>query len=163
MGTLAAIFIASDAAAPMQQLDTVRAVPGRGLEGDRYFLGTGAFSRWPGPRREVTLIEMEALEVIETETGLRLFNGEHRRNLVVRGVHLRTLVHQLFAIGEVQLRGVQPCLPCGYLETISAPGIRNALRYRGGLRAAILSEGVLRIGDRLTGGSVNGRKDLPSI
>lgn len=147
-GTLAAVFIAPDAAAPMRAVEHVRAVPGRGLEGDRYGAGQGAFSRWPGPRREVTLIAAEALEAAEQAFDVRLQAGEHRRNLVVRGVPLDELVRQPFRIGAVRLRGVRVCAPCKYLVRVAGQeAIFEALVGRGGLRAQVLEEGVLRVGD----------------
>ena len=91
-GTLEAIYTAPTAGAPMEARDAVRAEPGHGLEGDRYWKGEGAFSRWPGPRREVTLITAEAVEAAEREFEVTLTAGEHRRNLVTRGVPLTDLV-----------------------------------------------------------------------
>jgi hypothetical protein len=62
-GTVVSLHIAPRAAAPMQSVAEVRAVPGRGLEGDRYFIGTGFYSTKPSHGgREVTLIEIEAVE-----------------------------------------------------------------------------------------------------
>ena len=146
-GSVVAIFTAPNKGAPMQHRAQVRAVPGRGLEGDRYFLGAGAFSRWPGPRREVTLIAEEALREMTRETGVQCPPEETRRNLLTRGVPLSELVGQTFAAGPVRLRGVRRCLPCGYLEGLTGrEGLRKALEGRGGLRAQILTEGHLRPG-----------------
>ena len=132
----------------MQCRAQVRAVPGRGLEGDRYFLGRGAFSRWPGPHREVTLIDDDALREMERKTGVQCPPEETRRNLLTHGVPLGELVGQEFTAGPVRLRGVRRCLPCGYLEGLTGrEGLRSALEGRGGLRAQILTEGRLRPGD----------------
>ncbi len=147
-GTLEALFIAPEAKAPMQPVEAVRAVPGRGLEGDRYWKGEGAFSRWPGPLREVTLIAAESLEAAEAEFDVAVRAGEHRRNLVVRGVPLAELKKQAFFVGEVRLRGVRLCAPCQYLVRVTGQAaIFDALVGRGGLRAEILGEGTLRVGD----------------
>ncbi len=149
-GTLEAIFTAPEAKAPVWSVEAVRAVPGRGLEGDRYFHGEGAFSRWPGPGREVTLIEAEALGAAEAEFGVRVSAGEHRRNLVVRGVPLAELKKRAFTVGEVRLRGVRVCAPCKYLVRVTGQAaIFEALVGRGGLRAEVLTEGTVRVGDAL--------------
>ena len=146
-GTLDTIYTAPEAKAPMQRVDTVEAVAGRGLEGDRYWKGIGAFSRFPGKRREVTLIRAEALAAAEAELGLALLNGQHRRNLVVSGVPLADLVKQTFRVGGAVLRGVQLCAPCKYLIRVTGePKIFDALVRRGGLRAEILESGTLRQG-----------------
>ena len=147
-GTLEAIFIAPEAKAPMESVAEARAVPGRGLEGDRYWKGEGAFSRWPGPAREVTLIAAEAVEAAEAEFGVALAAGEHRRNLVVRGVPLAELKRTEFVIGGVRMRGVRVCAPCKYLVRVTGQvRVFDALVGRGGLRAEILEEGVFHVGD----------------
>lgn len=131
----------------MQARREVRAVAGRGLEGDRYFYGEGTFSRWPGPQREVTLIAEEDLQAMAHETGTALPPEESRRNLLVRGVSLRTLVRQEFSVGGVLLRGIRPCQPCKRLERLTGrDGLLRALVDRGGLRAQVLESGLLRPG-----------------
>jgi MOSC domain-containing protein YiiM len=147
-GTLRAIYTAPEAKAPMRALDAVRAVPGRGLEGDRYFKGEGAFSRWPGARREVTLIAAEALAAAEEAYGVAVSDGEHRRNLVVAGVPLTDLIKAEFVVGDVRMRGARVCAPCKYLVRVTGQEeIFDALVGRGGLRAEVLTEGVIRVGD----------------
>jgi MOSC domain-containing protein YiiM len=152
-GTLRAIYTAPEAKAPMQAREAVRAVPGRGLEGDRYFKGEGAFSRWPGPRREVTLIAAEALDEAEASFGVAVTAGEHRRNLVVMGVPLTDLVKAEFVVGDVRMRGVRVCAPCKYLVRVTGQEeIFDALVGRGGLRAEVLTEGMIRVGDAVRPG-----------
>ena len=60
-GSIISISIAATASAPMQTLDRVQAVAGRGLEGDRYYNNLGTFSNDPGSGRHVTLIEIEEI------------------------------------------------------------------------------------------------------
>lgn len=144
-GTLVRIFTAPEAGAPMESRDAVRAVPGRGLEGDRYFDGTGSFSRWPGPRREVSLIAEEALAEMADATGITLGPAASRRNLLTRGVPLSDLVRTEFAVGPVRMRGIRLCQPCKRLVRLTGHSdeLIPALVDRGGLRAQILTEGVL--------------------
>lgn len=132
----------------MRRVEAVEALAGRGLAGDRYAEGRGAFSRWPGARREVTLVDAEALAQAEMEFGVRVMDGEHRRNVVVAGVPLAELVRVPFRVGEVVLKGVQACAPCQYLVRVSGQErIFDALVGRGGLRAQVLGGGPIRVGD----------------
>lgn len=131
----------------MASVPEVRAVVGKGLEGDRYFTQVGTYSNTPGPDREVTLIESEVLEALRRECGIPLDPNESRRNIVTAGVPLNSLVGRDFRVGEVALRGVRLCQPCAHLERLTSPGVLAALVNRGGLRAQILTNGVIRVGD----------------
>lgn len=119
--------------------DSVSARAGRGLEGDRHFFGRGA---WPG--QALTLIEAEALE----DVGLT--GAQSRRQVVVRGVRLNDLVGRRFRVGDVECAGVELCEPCRHLESLTRPGIIKDLIHRGGLRADILNDGRIRVGDPVT-------------
>jgi MOSC domain-containing protein YiiM len=145
-GQIDSIHIASTAKAPMQALDHVQAIPGVGLEGDRYALKTGTFYK-PQPEFELTLIEAEAIEAILREYKLVMNAGEARRNVVTRGVPLNHLVGREFSIGPVKVRGIRLCEPCSHLEAITGLPVIKGLRHRGGLRAQILTESVIRVGD----------------
>lgn len=144
-GTVVSINISAAAEAPMQQVEEVRAVPGRGLEGDRYFKGEGSFSK-PQPDRELTLIEAEAIEAFRNEFQVEYGLGSSRRNVVTRGVPLNHLVGKEFWIGEVKALGLKLCEPCSTLQRLSHPKVLPGLVHRGGLRAQILTEGMIRVG-----------------
>lgn len=132
----------------MQPIDAARAVPGRGLEGDRYFDHRGSFSRWPGPHRDLTLIAEEALDEMVQEADVRLAPAQSRRNVLTRGVPLNNLVKETFFVGHVRVQGVRLCQPCKYLVRLTGePGLLPHLVGRGGLRARILEEGLIRAGD----------------
>jgi MOSC domain-containing protein YiiM len=156
-GNVEAIYIAEGAGAPMQKLSEVRAIPGQGLEGDRYLSGTGHYSDKPsGGGREITLIEIEAIRHLDggvitswgTQLDIKLAGGETRRNIVTSGVPLNHLLDREFWVGDVLMRGTRLCEPCNYLEELtSRPGMRMALMHRGGVRANILNEGVIRASD----------------
>jgi MOSC domain-containing protein YiiM len=141
------LYVAPEAGAAMLPVPEVTAVPGRGLEGDRYYHGRGSFSRWPGEGRAVTLIEQEAIEAIRREHGIELANGVSRRNVVTSGGALADLNGRKFRIGEALLRGARLCAPCRYLERRVAPGLYEAMKGRGGLRADVYQGGVIRVGD----------------
>ena len=143
------IYIANNRGEPMRRIPWANVVIGRGLEGDRYFDGRGSFSRMPGTGRAVTLIAAEAIEAIAAEHHIDLSNGKHRRNLITRGVDLDSLVNKCFSIGETILIGSRLCAPCKYLERLVAPGLYQAIKTRGGLRADVLRGGRIQEGDGL--------------
>lgn len=147
-GRVVGIFVISEAQAPLGSVHEVRAEAGRGLEGDRYWLGQGTFWKRQ-PDYEVTLVETEALEALAAETGVTLQPGETRRNLATRGVRLNALVGQYFRVGETTLKGIRLCEPCGHLERLTKRTLRPGLNGRGGLRAGIVTGGVIRVGDAI--------------
>lgn len=125
-------------------------VAGRGLQGDRYYEGVGTYSTHPGSGREVTLIESEAIEALKRDYGVEIEAAQARRNIVTRAVALNHLVGREFTIGEVRLRGTRLCDPCAYLESLSARGALRGLIHRGGLRADVVSGGMIRVGDSVS-------------
>jgi len=149
-GNVVSLHIARDAAVPMESTAEVKAVPGHGLEGDRYLNGTGHWSKNPGVSREVTLVEIEAIEALERENGITIAPGTTRRNIVTRGVPLNHLVGREFQIGAVRLRGTRLCEPCAYLEGLTQKGVLAGLIHRGGLRAEIVTGGTIRVEDLIT-------------
>lgn len=125
---------------PMQAVDAVQAVAGRGIVGDRYSGGSG--------KRGVTLIQAEHLPVIAALAGLDAVDPILvRRNLVVSGIPLIALKGQRFRIGDVLLEGTGPCDPCSKMEAALGEGGYNAMRGHGGLCARIVEGGVMRLGD----------------
>jgi MOSC domain-containing protein YiiM len=146
-GRLEAICIAGRKCELPSSVDEVRTIPGCGLGGDRYCLQQGTFTKPNSPDRELTLIESEAVEAMALECKISLPVGHMRRNLVTRGVPLNHLVGKEFRIGEVLIKGIRLCEPCSHLESLTVKGVVSALQHRGGLRAQILSEGILRVGD----------------
>ncbi len=146
-GAVVSIYIAPAARGLMVSVAEVKAVPGKGLEGDRYHAQMGTYSDPPGPDHEVTLIEIEAIEAMARDSQIALDPGESRRNIVTQGVPLNHLVGREFRAGEVTLRGIRLCEPCSHLERLSVHGVLRGLIHRGGLRAQILTEGTIRIGD----------------
>ena len=137
-------------AAPAKQArPSVRAVPGRGLEGDRYFSGAGAYSGPAIPGREVTeltLIEEEVIEHLQHDLGLSISAPDSRRNIVTRSLALNEFVGADFWIGPALLRGAGLCGPC--ISLVRSPENKHllcGLAHKGGLRAQILTVGVITI------------------
>jgi len=146
-GKVVSINIAPVAAEPMVALDEVRAIAGRGLEGDRYEKGDGTYSKTPGTGREVTLIELESVRALGKEYGVELSPSDARRNIVTEGVPLNHLVGREFHVGEITLRGMRLCEPCSHMEKLTQKGAMRGLIHRGGLRAEIVTGGTIRVGD----------------
>jgi MOSC domain-containing protein YiiM len=135
------IYVSEKARRLPVSVDSARLVAGQGLEGDRYFLGKGSFSHWRGTGRALTLVEAEALE----DVGLSF--AAARRNVVTRGVDLNALVGMRFRVGEVECLGRRLCEPCRHLERLEGDGLMRSLAGRGGLRADVLGEGLVTVGD----------------
>src|SRR5881628_4050141 len=136
-GEVVSIHLAPKAEDPMKSVKAIRAVPGKGLEGDRYFRESGTYSDRPGPGREVTLIESEAIEAMARDNQITIPPGATRRNVTTRGAPLNHLVGQEFEVGRVRLLGIKLCEPCSHLESLTQKGIIAGLVHRGGLRANI--------------------------
>src|SRR4051812_1637544 len=151
-GTVEAIVVAPDAEAVMHQVHRAVARAGRGLEGDRYFDQRGTFSNPHGRGNDLTLIEAEVLDGLDLPAG-RLAPEEARRNVVTRGIDLNALVGEHFRVGEVACFGQRLCEPCAHLERLTAatgkPGTLRALIHKAGLRADVLSDGEIRVGDEI--------------
>jgi MOSC domain-containing protein YiiM len=121
--------------------ESVTAVAGKGLQGDRHFCEHGA-----KPGQALTLIEAEALE----DVGLT--GAPSRRQVVARGVRLNELVGRRFWVGGIECAGVELCEPCLHLQQLTRPGIIKDLIHRGGLNADILTDGQIRVGDPVSTG-----------
>jgi MOSC domain-containing protein YiiM len=147
-GIVESINIAPSAEAPMVSVEEANAVPGKGLQGDRYFVRQGTFYK-PQPDRELTLIEAEAIEAFRADSKVDFRLGDSRRNVVTRGVPLNHLVGKEFWLGDVKVRGLRLCEPCSHLQKLTSDKVLPGLVHRGGLRAQILTEGIIRVGQRV--------------
>jgi MOSC domain-containing protein YiiM len=152
IGEVLHIHIASSASMEMEELEEARLVANKGIEGDRYFLGTGTYSGKPDIR-EVTLIESEVLDALaQNDPPLQdgpiiLAPSDHRRNLTTRGIYLNHLVGKRFRIGAAVLRGGRLNFPCKYLEELLGSPVYLPLYNRSGLNCVIETGGIIRRGD----------------
>ena len=153
MGRVKEIWTTPDKGLPMQSHRFIAAIAGQGLAGDRYALGTGAYSKEKKQvRRDVTLIETEVLAAIAAEGGPTILTSQTRRNLVTEGIKLNELIGQRLMLGENGpiIRGVELCEPCdrpGKLsgDTRLMKEFKDQLMGRGGLRAEILTSGLIAL------------------
>ena len=136
--TVEAIHLGAPQVAELWTVESVRAVAGKGLEGDRHFHEEGAPAG-----QALTLVEAEVVE----DVGLR--PGGTRRQLTVRGVRLNDLVGRRFRVGDVECFGIEICEPCSHLESMTRPGIVKDLVHRAGINADVLTDGVIRVGDEI--------------
>lgn len=132
-----ALQIADVRGAPMRAVQRVHVVPDMGVQGDRYF-GRG------GPAA-ITLIEIEALDAVVGDAGMQLEFSATRRNVLTSGVALNDLVGREFGLGEAVLHGVGLCEPCWHITGENTAVLRS-LVHRGGLRAEVLTAGVIEVG-----------------
>lgn len=149
-GRLESIWIADFATERPRSVDRVRAIPGRGLEGDRYAKGAGTFSRVEsGNVRDLTLVASAAVDHLRAATGAELDPGDLRRNLVVDGLDLPALIGAQLRLGPVLIECTGTCPPCAHLDRLLALEACDHLRGRGGLRARIVEGGELVVGSEV--------------
>lgn len=137
----------------MQPLVVASLVPGKGIEGDRYFSGQGTFSEKlkGNPAAELTLIEKEEIDIFNKKHNQTHGYGEFRRNVVTEGIRLNDLVGKTFTVGEVTLKGIRLCEPCAHLAGIVNTLVLPHLVGRGGLRAQIMSNNEIKVGELIAG------------
>jgi MOSC domain-containing protein YiiM len=151
MGKIIDIFISEDANKLPVHVDVAEMVKHRGLTGDRYYHKTGTYSdvEPKSPGRDLTLIELEVLEQLELDHSITLSGAEARRNIVTQGISLNKLVGKRFRIGAVICEGIRLCHPCQLLEKLTGKKVLRPLVDLGGLRADILTNGTIRVGDSI--------------
>ena len=126
----------------IESVSEVECVAGMGLKGDRYF------GYKPDFKGQVTFFDADAVDAVRTQFNRpELSSGEFRRNLIVRGVDLSVWIGKHFRFQGVDFEGSEECKPCYWMDEAVASGVEEFLkaRFRGGLRARILGNGVLRV------------------
>jgi MOSC domain-containing protein YiiM len=145
-GVVEGIFVTGEGSAKMERVEEVTTVEGCGIAGDRYCEGTGFWTRY-GDVCQVTLIEAEDLDYIEGELGIRVKDGQHRRNIITRGIRLDDLRRKRFRVGEALLEFDRSRPPCRHVQDLSEPGMTRALKGRGGICARVIRAGRIRAQD----------------
>ena len=148
-GSVVSISIAPAGSEPTRLVDEARAIAGRGLEGDRYCKPAG--ERWEDPGKEITLIGVEAIDAMSRESGVELEYKDARRNIITRDVPLNDLIDREFTVGDVRVKGIRLNEPCQHLAGLTDQKVLKGLVHRGGLRAQILNDGQIRVGDTVQG------------
>lgn len=148
-GKIDEIYRYSGSGEPGERLASARLVAGIGIEGDRYALGKGHFSEEGRWGQALTLIEVEAIEMLSVVHGIKIPVVDARRNIVTRNIDLNALMGKKFRIGEILCQGSRLAEPCAWLQKTTPPGTLRGLVHRGGLRADILESGTIREGDAI--------------
>lgn len=146
-GRLVDIFFSPAAGQPMQRAAEIACLCGSGLRGDRYAQGCGHWINSDGC--EVTLVSEEELSAAARRSDVPLADGEHRRNLVIQGIPLPALRNGKLHIGDVMFAFHRLRPACAYLDRVQRTGTVKALRRAGGVGLRVLSDGVIRVGDRV--------------
>jgi MOSC domain-containing protein YiiM len=147
-GHIAAIFVAPTRHVEQLAVEAVQLKAGKGVVGDRFF---GLSQKVPG--RNLTLVEAEAIEEFNRHYGQSIELSATRRNFLTRGIRLNELVGKIFLVGDVLCSGIELCEPCRVLarqlpqDSLTKTQIIRAFTNKGGLRADVLSDGIVRLGD----------------
>lgn len=146
--SLQAIYVCENAGEKMQAVNSAYAVVDKGIEGDRYFNGTGYWD--PVEGCQVTLITEHDLKQASKGNQLAMHQGQHRRNLVISGIKTARLKDRQFQIGEAIFEYHKPRPPCGYLNQIEGRGMAKALSHNSGICIKVIRSGTVRVDDQLT-------------
>ncbi len=158
-GTIVSLHIAPQAHAPMNAISVAHLVPGRGIEGDRFY--TCAPVPTGETYYEVSLVEQEAIDEIKTWQAENEFEAGGRRNIVIRACSLLTLARRTFRIGEVLLRGAAIHESACHAPIQAQRSVCGDLGQRW-LGAHILTEGYIRAGDQVEEVEIPIDQDLPA-
>jgi MOSC domain-containing protein YiiM len=127
---------------PLHEVTEIECVAGRGIRGDRFFDYRDDY------KGQITFFSREVFDQLARTFSLtNIFPGVLRRNVLVSAVTLHELIGTDFEVQGVRFHGAAHCKPCYWMDTAVAPGAEKFLAGRGGLRARILSEGQIRVGD----------------
>jgi MOSC domain-containing protein YiiM len=127
---------------PLVEVERIDCVAGHGVRGDRFYDYRDDY------KGQITFFSFEVFERATRHFGLTNKSpGAVRRNVVVSGVELNDLIGEEFSIQGVRLRGMAHCRPCYWMDQAIAPGAEKFFEGNGGLRAQILSDGVIAVGD----------------
>ncbi len=125
------------------ECDEVECVAGMGLRGDRYF------AYRPGFKGQVTFFDQAVVLAIREKFNLpKLPSSVFRRNLIVSGADFKSWKGQRFTFQGIEFEGAQECKPCHWMNRVIEDGAEEFMKidFRGGLRAKILTSGMLRVG-----------------
>jgi MOSC domain-containing protein YiiM len=126
---------------PLVEVEKIECIAGRGIRGDRFYDYRDDY------KGQITFFSLQVFERLAANFGLTNKSpGALRRNVIVSGINLNDLIGEEFSIQDVRLRGTAHCKPCYWMDQAIAPGAEDFLRGNGGLRAQIVTDGVISVG-----------------
>ena len=144
MSEVLEIGISKNKGSDMQKLNSVTAVKGKGLLGDRKYKENNRKDK------QITLIEVENIIYYNKISKTNFMPTDFRRNIITKNVRLNDLINKEFLIGKVKVKGHDLCRPCKYLQIlIKQNNFIKEFLYKGGLRCEILSNGKIFTGDKI--------------
>lgn len=148
---IVAIFTSAETTAPMTSHQSIEAIAGQGLFGDRYATGKGFYTGVPEWDAHVTLIQEEPFTSLAANQNIQLDPKELRRNILTRGADLSSLIGRDFQIGDQAVfRGRKAWPPCSHIVKLS--GRKEIFQYLAehtGIGVDVIVGGVIRTGDRI--------------
>ena len=151
MSNVFKICIANQASAKPILQKSVFAVKNKGIEGDRYFLEKGTWSNKDKPHQQISLIESENIDFVNSHYNNRFNYEDFRRNIITKGIKLNQLVGKKIIIGEAEMKVIKLRHPCLYLANLLNEDIElvKLLRLKGGLACEIIKSGTIKINDKI--------------
>ena len=127
---------------PLVEVQQIECVTGRGIKGDRFYDYKDDY------KGQITFFSFDIFEKLRSHFGLADKSaGALRRNVITSGIDLNDLIGENFSIQGVEFRGTAHCRPCYWLDQAVVPGTEDFLQGNGGLRAQILTDGLIAVGD----------------
>ena len=151
MSKILNICISEKASSPMILKKKVEVFKDKGIKGDRYFSGTGTWSAKDKPHQQITLIESENIDYINSYLKNKLNYQDFRRNIITKHIQLNSLVGKRIIVGSVELEVIKLRHPCLYLAKLLGQNIDlvKLLRLKGGIACKVIKTGVIKIDDKI--------------
>ena len=146
------IFVTKTRREQPQEIPIAQLEAGKGINGDRYheraleFLAAGELA----PSNHISLISKEELDGFLERNEAEIEYADFRRNVLTSGIDLYELIGKKFKLGGALCQGVEDCEPCVFLAATVHSAVLPELKKKAGLRAIILEDGDLKIGDTIT-------------
>ena len=144
MSKILKLGISSKNNMPIKEVNEIEVLSGKGIVGDRHY------NEFNDPYNQISLIESENIDYYNVKYNLNIPYLDFRRNIVTKGILLNDLVGKKFAVGEIELEGIDLCRPCRHLcEVLNQDNIIKEFLRRGGLRCQILTSSTIKVGDQI--------------
>ena len=136
------ICISSKFDQDMEDIYTITTIAGKGIVGDRYF------SEDNDKNHQITLIESEKIDYYNKILNQKISYIDFRRNIITKGIELNPLIGKKLQIGSTKIKVHKLCEPCLELQNkLQQTNFVKNLTHRGGLRCAILTNGLITVND----------------